>query len=126
MERTYYTLDDIRIGIGINPNDKGPYTIANASTASFNSFIINCFYSLGFSLPPVLAETEEAKTCFKSYIWPRFYNEAVIYVDSDESEDFVEKFCITKAGQILAWWTSSSEKYSLLIQNLDNTYLLHK
>ena len=102
MERTYYTLDDIRIEVGISPNDKGPYTIANSSAASLSSFIMNCFYKLHFSLPPTLTETDEARTCFKEYIWPRFYQEAIIYVDSDESENFLEKFCITKAGQIVS------------------------
>ena len=120
MERTYYTLDDIRIEVGISPNDKGPYTIANSSAASLSSFIMNCFYKLHFSLPPTLTETDEARTCFKEYIWPRFYQEAIIYIDQDESESFLEKFCITKAGQIVSWWTSSSEKYSLLIQNFEN------
>ena len=120
MERTYYTLDDIRKEVGISPNDKGPYTIANSSVASLSSFFLNCFYKLGFSLPPTLTETTEARTCFNDYIWPRFYQEAIIYVDSDESENFLEKFCYTKAGQIISWWTSSTEKYSMLIQNLNN------
>ena len=119
MERTYYTLDDIRIKVGISPNDKGPYTIANASNASLSSFLMNCFYKISYSLPPTLTETTEAKTCFKEYIWPRFYQEAIIYTDSDEIESFLEKFCRTKAGQIMSWWKSSIEKYSLLIQNLE-------
>ena len=120
MERTYYTLDDIRIKVGISPNDKGPYTIANASNASFSSFLVSCFYKIGYSVPATLTETEEAKTCFKEYIWPRFYQEAIIYTDSDETENFLEKFCRTKAGQIMSWWQSSTEKYSLLIQNFEN------
>lgn len=119
MERTYYTLDDIRIAVGISPNDKGPYAIANSSAASLSSFFINCFYKVNFSLPPTFTETQESRTCFKNYIWPRFYQEAIIYVDSDEDEAFVQKFCRTKAGQIIAWWISSSEKYSMLIQNLE-------
>ena len=119
MERTYYTLEDIRIAVGISPNEKGPYTIANSTAASFSSFFINCFYKLNFSLPPTFTETTETRTCFNDYIWPRFYQEAIIYVDSDESESFLEKFCRTKAGQIFAWWMSSSEKYVMLIQNLE-------
>ena len=118
-ERTYYTLDDIRIEVGISPNDKGPYTIANSSAASLSSFLMNCFYKLHFSLPPALTETDEARTCFKEYIWPRFYQEAIIYTDSDESESFLEKFCETKSGQIMSWWKSSIEKYTLLIKNLE-------
>ena len=118
--RVYYTLDNIRKAVGISPNDKGPYTIANSSAASLSSFLMNCFYKLHFSLPPTLTETDEARTCFKEYIWPRFYQEAIIYVDSDEDEDFLEKFCRTKSGQIMAWWKSSMEKYSMLIQNLEN------
>lgn len=119
-ERTYYTLDDIRKAVGIVPNDKGPYTIANSSAASVSSFLMNCFYKINFSIPPAFTETDESKTCFNEYIWPRFYQEAIIYVDSDEDEDFLEKFCRTKAGQIMAWWTSSSDKYVMLIQNLNN------
>lgn len=118
-ERTYYTLDDIRIAVGITPNDKGPYTIANASNSSFSSFLMSCFYKISYSLPPKATETNEAITCFRNYIWPRFYQEAIIYTDQDESESFLEKFCRTKAGQIMAWWTSSSDKYVMLIQNLE-------
>ena len=119
MERTYYTLDDIRLKVGISPNDKGPYTIANSSAASLSSFMMNCFYKISYSLPPTFTETNETRTCFNDYIWPRFYQEAIIYTDSDESESFLEKFCRTKAGQIMSWWQSSSEKYRLLIQNLE-------
>ena len=115
MERTYYTLDDIRIEIGISPNDKGPYTM---SAKSFSEFLSACLTEAGYDTAPYFAETNEAITCFREYIWPRFYQEVVVYVDSDESEDFVEKFDRTKAGQIMAWWTASIEKYSLLIQNL--------
>ena len=115
-ERTYYTLDDIRIKVGISPNDKGPYTMLNSS---LSGFIRSCLQSAGFVIRPTLAESSEAVTCFKDYIWPRFYQEFVVYTDSDESEDFVEKFSRTKVGQIFAWWISSSDKYSLLIQNLE-------
>ena len=115
MERTYYTLDDIRIAVKLSPNDKGPYAYQNMS---FNTFFTTCFYEVHFTLPAI-TETNEAITCFKNYIWPRFYQEAIIYTDSDESESFVEKFCRTKAGQIISWWISSMEKYSMLIQNLN-------
>ena len=118
-ERTYYTLDDIRKEVGISPNDKGPYTIANSNAASLSSFLMNCFYKVHFSLPPTLTEANESRTCFNNYIWPRFYQEAIIYTDLDDSESFLEKFCSTKAGQIMSWWTASIEKYSLLIQNLE-------
>ena len=118
MERTYYTLDDIRKEVGISPNEKGPYAMSNI--ASLSAFLINCFYKINFSVPPTFTETDESRTCFKEYIWPRFYQEAIIYTDQDESESFLEKFCSTKAGQIMSWWISSSEKYSLLIQNLSN------
>lgn len=113
--RTYYTLDDIRKAAEININQNGPY----AMTQDFSGFLKACLSKVGFVEPQGVAETSETVTCFKQYIWPRFYQEAIIYVDSDESEDFVEKFCRTKAGQIMAWWTASSEKYKLLIQNLN-------
>ena len=117
MERTYYTLDDIRIAVGISPNDKGPYTML---ASSLNNFIRTCLQSVGFTIRPGTTETPESEKCFKDYIWPRFYQEAIIYVDSDESESFVEKLCRTKAGQIMSWWQSATEKYSMLIQNFEN------
>ena len=115
-ERTYYTLDDIKIDVGFYPDTKGPYTML---ASSLNNFIRTCLQSVGFTIRPGTTETPESEKCFKEYIWPRFYNEAIIYTDTDEIEDFVEKFCETKAGQIMSWWQSSSEKYSLLIQNLE-------
>lgn len=117
MERTYYTLDDIRKAANISPSEEGPYTMLNSS---LSGFIRSCLQSAGFAIRPTLAESSEAQICFRDYIWPRFYQEFVIYTDSDESESFLEKFCRTKAGQIMAWWMSSSEKYSMLIQNLSN------
>ena len=115
MERTYYTLDDIRKEVGIIPDNKGPYTMSNTS---FSIFLNTCLTEAGYDTPPIATETNEAINCFRNYIWPRFYQEFIIYTDSDESESFVEKLCRTKAGQIMSWWQSSSEKYSLLIQNL--------
>ena len=116
-ERTYYTLDDIRIEVGINPRNKGPYTMSNISLIIF---LNGCLTESGYDAAPKLTETNEAINCFRNYIWPRFYQEAIIYADLDKNEDFVEKFCRTKVGQIMAWWTASIEKYSLLIQNLTN------
>ena len=114
MERTYYTLDDIRKALEIT--GEGPYAIASRS---LSSFLNSCLSKVNYTAAPYFAETEESVNCFQKYIWPRFYQEAIIYVDSDESEDFIEKFCRTKIGQIMSWWQSSSEKYSLLIQNLE-------
>ena len=114
--RTYYTLDDIRIKVGISPNDKGPYS---QQYSSFREFLNACLQKVGYNTA-LFTEKNESNNCFRDYIWPRFYNEAIIYVDSDENEDFVEKFCRTKVGQIMSWWQSSSEKYVLLIQNLNN------
>ena len=112
-ERTYYTLDDIREALEIT--GEGPYAIGNRS---LSSFLNSCLSKVNFYVAPDFTETAESVNCFQIYIWPRFYQEAIIYIDSDESEDFVKKFARTKAGQIMSWWQSSSEKYSLLIQNL--------
>ena len=115
MERTYYTLDDIRKALKIT--GEGPYAIASKS---LSSFLNSCLSKVNFSAAPTFSETVETLTCFSKYIWPRFYQEVIVYVDSDETEDFIEKFCRTKVGQIFAWWTSSSDKYKLLIQNFEN------
>ena len=118
MERTYYTLDDIRKALGgTYAASEGPYSMFSKS---FSVFLNDCLGKAGLATRSAISEGTEATTCFRDYIWPRFYQEAVIYVDSDESEDFLEKFARTKIGQIFAWWLSSVEKYSLLIQNLTN------
>ena len=118
MERTYYTLDDIRKALGGNyAQGEGPYAM---NPESFSAFLNNCLGKAGLVLRTGAIETNESITCFLDYIWPRFYLETIVYTDSDESEDFLEKFARTKVGQIFAWWTSSSEKYSMLIQNLNN------
>ena len=113
-ERTYYTLDDIREALEIT--GEGPYAIGNKS---LSSFLNSCLSKVNFVTAPYFTETAESANCFQKYIWPRFYQEAIIYVDSDETEDFVKKFARTKVGQIMSWWQSSSEKYVLLIKNLE-------
>ena len=115
MERTYYTLDDIRKAVNLSPELKGPYAMQD----TLSNFIKYCLQSVNYAVRLNISDTTEAQICFRDYIWPRFYQEAIIYTDSDESESFVEKFCRTKAGQIFAWWISSSEKYVMLIQNLN-------
>ena len=118
MERTYYTLDDIRKAIGGSYlTGEGPYSM---NLKAFSSFLNDCLNKVNFTLFSTFAETDESQMCFRNYIWPRFYQEAIIYVDSDETEDFVEKFCRTKVGQILSWFKASSEKYVMLIQNFEN------
>ena len=113
-ERTYYTLDDIREALEIT--GEGPYAIGNRS---LSSFLKSCLSKVNFYVAPDFTETAESVNCFQLYIWPRFYQEAIIYADLDKNEDFIEKFCSTKVGQIFAWWMSSTEKYSLLMQNLE-------
>ena len=116
--RTYYTLDDIRKALGGNyAQGEGPYAL---DSKSFSAFLNACLQKAGLATHSTILEGTEASKCFRDYIWPRFYKEFVIYTDSDESEDFVEKFASTKVGQIFAWWLASVEKYSLLIQNLSN------
>ena len=118
MERTYYTLDDIRKVLGGSyVETAGPYSL---SLKTFNDFLNDCLWKAGFSMRQGVSESNESTICFHDYIWPRFYQEVVVYVDSDEDEDFVKKFASTKVGQIFAWWQSSSEKYVLLIQNFEN------
>ena len=116
MERTYYTLDDIRKEIPQFSATSGPYAM---SSKSLTEFLNACLTEARYDAAPYFAETNQSIDCFRNDIWPRFYNEAIIYADLDKNEDFLEKFCRTKVGNIMSWWSSSSEKYSLLIQNLE-------
>ena len=118
MERTYYTLDDIRKSVGIANIYSGPMSML-ASSTGFIEFMNKCLSYNGYSTIVGTNEAAEAYQCFANYIWPRFYQEAIIYVDSDEDTTFVDKFCLTKVGQIFAWWKSSMDKYVILIQNLE-------
>lgn len=118
MERTYYSLDDIRKSVGIANIYSGPMSML-ASSTGFIEFMNKCLSYNGYSTIVGTNEAAEAYTCFANYIWPRFYQEAIIYVDSDEDTTFVDKFCTTKVGQIFAWWKSSMDKYIMLIQNLE-------
>ena len=116
--RTYYTLDDIRKSLELYKNYNGPFSMLTASSG-FISFMNKCLLYSNYSEIEGTVEDAQGYECFVNYIWPRFYQEAVIYVDSDEDEDFVKKFSRTKVGQIFAWWKSSMEKYTMLIQNLE-------
>ena len=119
MERTYYSMEDIRkIVDSISRAYGGPMSML-ASSTGFVQFLNLCLKKGNYSEIVGTNEAAEAYQCFANYIWPRFYQEAIIYVDSDESEDFVEKFARTKVGQIFAWWKSSMDKYVMLIQNLE-------
>ena len=119
MERTYYTLDDIRKYINIYKNYNGPFSMLTASSG-FISFMNKCLLYSNYSEIEGTIEDAQGYECFVNYIWPRFYQEAIIYTDSDDKEDFIQKFSRTKVGQIFAWWKSSMEKYTMLIQNLEN------
>ena len=114
--RIQYTLDDIRKEVGgSHASVEGPYS---QQYSSLVEFLNACLRKVGYNTA-LFTEKSESYNCFRNYIWPRFYQEAIIYVDSDEDEDFVKKFARTKVGQIMSWWQSSTEKYSLLIQNLE-------
>ena len=116
--RTYYTLDDIRKSLELYKNYNGPFSMLTASSG-FISFMNKCLLYSNYSEIEGTIEDAQGYECFVNYIWPRFYQEAIIYTDSDEDEDFVKKFTRTKVGQIFAWWKSSIDKYSMLIQNLE-------
>ena len=118
MERTYYSLEDIRKNIGVGEIYKGPMSML-ASSTGFIEFMNKCLSYNGYSTIVGTNEAAEAYQCFANYIWPRFYQEAIIYVDSDEDTTFVDKFCTTMIGNIFSFWKSSSDKYVMLIQNLE-------
>lgn len=118
-ERTYYTMDDIRkIVDSISRAYSGPMAML-ASSTGFIQFMNKCLIYNSYSTIVGTNEAAEAYECFVNYIWPRFYNEPIVYVDADEDTTFVDKFCIEKVGKIFAWWKSSMDKYGLLIQNLE-------
>lgn len=118
MERTYYSLDDIKQSIKIYNTFSGPMAMLSAS-AGFVQFLNSCLKYVNYSEIVGVTEDAQGYECFANYIWPRFYREPIVYVDSGDNSSFVNKFCLTEVGQIFAWWKSSMDKYGLLIKNLE-------
>lgn len=118
MERMYYSLEDIRKSVGIASTFSGPMTMLSSSVG-FIQFLNLCLKKGNYSEIVGLPEDAQGYECFANYIWPRFYNEPIVYTDSSSVLTPVDKFCLTKIGSIFAWWKSSMDKYSLLIQNLE-------
>lgn len=69
-------------------------------------------------------DTTYTKTLFTDYIWPKFWQKALLYVDNapegDEwTFDDIRDAWNKKAGLIFSWINESKEVYELLISQLE-------
>lgn len=111
--RTYYTLDDIRLDADLITNAKGPFIMSTTGTdvSDFISAVCNkanissIFYS----------GSEYLNKCWQEYIWPKFWNQFICFTDDENIK--AAECSVDVIGQIVAWMKSSDTKFSMLIAN---------
>lgn len=76
-------------------------------------------------------KNSDAGTVWNNYIWPRFRENVFIYVDveakpwwtyepdEEPSDEDVKEACLKKVGQVYAWFRESIERYTPIIQTLE-------
>lgn len=70
-------------------------------------------------------DTPITTTLLKDYIWPEYWNSTICYVDQDGIIDdtipghLVIKVADSVLGHIYRWLNESTERYSILIENLN-------
>lgn len=67
-------------------------------------------------------DTTVTITLFMEYLWPEFWNAKVLYVDGlygDINYSDIEDEWKTKCGHIYRWLNESTERYSVLIEQLN-------
>ena len=122
-ERRYFTLDDVRHDMAMFAGKEGPFVMESQlgqMAEYFSDVIKNC----GWTVPSTdwnNSFSTYIDTCWQKYIWPKFYDKHVCYTDDTSiADDDSEKVFANFIGAIIAWMSSSDEKYSLLIKNLED------
>lgn len=110
--RFYYTMAEV-VSEHINPY-----------FAKENNYFMNDWLS-DAGMPNDATFSEAATEVFEDYIWPKFCNEDIVYVDVEHSpweepqeptSNQIKGAIIPKLGVIYAWFVGSDEKYSRIIQ----------
>lgn len=115
-DRTYYTLDDVRIDADLITNAKGPFIMSTTGTDI--SDFISAICSKANISSIFYSGSEYLNKCWQEYIWPKFWNQFICFTD-DDSIKAAECFS-DMIGQIVAWMKSSDSKYSLIIANQED------
>ena len=115
--RRYFTLDDVKNGLGVLTQYSGPFTMEKGNEGPdqfFDSVLKKC----GYSSPELFGLSESCNTMWKKYLWPKFWNQYVCFTDNDDiPDDNAAKVFADDAGVIMAWLRSSDEKFKLTIAN---------
>lgn len=117
-ERRYFTLDDVRHDIALFPNSEGPF-VAEFNALSMDEFMKDVVKNCGWQQPSTSwISSTYLNYCWQNYIWPKFYDKPICYTDDESiADDDSEKVFSNFIGPIIAWMSSSDQKFSLLIAN---------
>ena len=110
--RFYYTMAEV-----VN-EDVNPY-FAKENDYRMNDWLADAGMTNAATFGEAAAEV------FENYIWPKFCNEAIVYVDvesdlweepQEPTSDQIKAAIIAKLGVIYSWFVGSNEKYSRIVQ----------
>lgn len=110
--RFYYTMAEV-----VN-EDVNPY-FAKENDYRMNDWLADAGMANAATFGEAAAEV------FQNYIWPKFCNEAIVYVDvesdpweepQEPTSDQIKAAIIAKLGVIYSWFVGSNEKYSRIVQ----------
>lgn len=115
INRYYYSLEELA-------DATGPGPISGVTTFDALLREINPLWAVG-------SQTAAEQTLFQDYLWPEYYNSAVLYVDKEQSpweeeeeptDEEVEEAVLPVLGRMHRWYKESSERYLYLITQLES------
>lgn len=114
--RLYFTLADVIV----LRDDEDPIMYETFTYPQYNHGAYGALCAAGLHV----RDTAITNTLFQDYIWPEYYQSNVLYVDTNMPEEEITFMDIRdawnkKCGHIFRWLNESTEKYSVLIDNLN-------
>lgn len=115
--RTYYTLEDV-VAIALDLHRSEPFP----TLGSWQDVIEGICIKAGVSNPTNVNALNDVylNNLLIQYIYPRFYQEAILYIDSEDETDVLtdaelaENF-LPWIGRIYTWLMNTKDKYEKLI-----------
>lgn len=114
--RNYFSLADLISQTSLSFDTTSPFEVANQNItwqAIFEAYGLDSF-----------ADSEYITDLLQQYIYPRFWNRTLFYVDVEQTDatteveptvEDIKAAAIPVVGRIWAWLNGSSEKFELLI-----------
>lgn len=123
MNRTYYTLEDLITQEYVVVR-RGAFGWQTNSLSELLDLGTNSYPNDRIRIPssdPIYSNNY-VETLFKKHVWPKYYNSVVLYLDneigfnSEEANTVKNEF----AGTLYSWLMTTSERYGILISNLED------